>query len=353
MAAVVLATREDVQDAMEMVSTPRADKLTDRAIGAATDIVQGMLRRRFYPETKTIRFDWPGHQHAPTWTLYLEDNEFISVAQVVSGGVTLDPSSYFLRRTDDKDEPPYDMLQIDLSSAGAFSTGTTFQRSLAVTGDAGYNRTNTSVASGSLSVGINDSASQIVLAPVNTVLGVGVGSIAVIGSERLLVTGRYMVSTGVVQSDIDDDMAAAIIDVTDGTAYAVGEVILLGSERMHIDDIAGNNLLVTRAWDGTALATHEQADTIYARRGYYVTRGALGTSAASHSQSASVYVHDVPPLVNQLCIGEASVLLEQNASAYALQSGAEADARKSAGTGLNDIRQQARIAYGRGRLDAV
>ena len=351
---VVYATREQVQDSMEMTSTPRADRLTDQKLGAATQMIEAMLRRKFYPKTETIKFDWPSYQHSTSWTFYFEDNEFVSIDSVVTGGTTMDPSTYFLRRSDNGNSPPFDMLQVDMSTAASFSVGTTFQRSLQVTGPTGYNATDLSVAAASLSSGINGSVSQITLKPVNSVLDVGVGSLAVIGSERFLVTNRLMADSGyTVQSDIDDDMAAAVIDVIDGTKFAAGEVILIDSERMHIDEIAGNNLIVTRAWDGSALATHEQATTIYARRTYNVTRAALGSTAAAHSTDDNVYVHQYPALVNELCIAETTVLIEQSSTAYARQSGSGANARQSAGQGLDDLRNQARIAFSRERMDAI
>src|SRR3546814_9940491 len=47
-----------------------------------------------------------------------------------------------------------------------------------------------------------------------------------------------------------------VVDVTDGTLFFVGELILIDSERMRIVDITGNNLTVVRAYDGSRSEEH-------------------------------------------------------------------------------------------------
>ena len=129
----------------------------------------------------------------------------------------------------------------------------------------------------------------------------------------------------------------------------MGETILIGSERMRIDDIAGNNLIVTRAWDGTALAAHSlgAGSPLYGLRTFTIARGVLGSTAAAHTSADPVYAHEFPALINELTIAEAIVMIEQAASGYARVIGAGPNAREATGKGLDDIREQAMQAYGR------
>lgn len=352
---IFYATREQVKSSLAIAYTPSQQPLIDQKIDAASRAVEGLLRRRFYPERKTVTFDFPNYQYTDTWRLFLSGNELISIETLSSGGTTIVADDRFLRRTDDIDEPPYNVLEIDLASSAAFHGGTTFQRNISVLGLYGWNDTDTSIPHGSVGANINSSVTSLVINPSGGIYPVGVGSIVLIGTERLITTARSMSDTGQnLQSNMDDNQSDTIVDVTDGTVFAVGEVILLGAERMLIIDIAGNNLIVDRAFDGTVLQAHTSPVDIYAARTFTVRRGALGSTAASHTALDSVYAHEFPGLVNELCIAEATVLLEQNSAGYARVVGSGANARESAGQGLADIRALAVQAYGRkARLGAV
>jgi hypothetical protein len=126
------------------------------------------------------------------------------------------------------------------------------------------------------------------------------------------------------------------IAVTTGTSYTVGEILLLDSERMLIVDIAGNNLTVKRAWDGTVLAAHT-GSTIYAPRRLTVTRGAVGTTAATHSNGAAITRHVVPGLIKELCVAEALNTLLQETGGYSRVIGT-GNARAIGQGFLNDSR---------------
>src|SRR5690606_22447868 len=52
-------TRETVKAALDYKETARNDAQVDRAIESASRAVEGLLHRRFYPETATRYFDWP------------------------------------------------------------------------------------------------------------------------------------------------------------------------------------------------------------------------------------------------------------------------------------------------------
>lgn len=352
---IVYPTREQLRSSLAIAYTPSQQPLIDQKNQAGSRAVEGLLRRRFYPERKTVTFDFPNYQYTDTWRLFLGSNELVSIESLTSGGVTIAADDRFLRRTDDIDEPPYNMLEIDLASAAAFSGGSTFQRNISVLGVYGWDETDTSIPHGSVGGNINSSVTSLVINPSGGIYPVGVGSIVLIGTERMVTTNRSMSDTGQnLQSNMTDSQSDTLVDVTDGSAFAVGEVILLGAERMLVADIAGNNLIVERAFDGTVLQEHTSPVDIYAARTFTVQRGALGSTAASHTALDSVYIHVFPGLVTELSIAETTVMLEQSSAGYARVVGSGANARESAGQGLADIRALAVQAFGRkSRLGAI
>jgi len=361
------ATNEQITRSLEVAQATYSKHLIAAKIASASDSIDGFLHRRFYPEQRTILRDWPNHSYSPTWEINLGDNELISLTQVLSGGTDI-TADVLLRRGDDKQEPPYSAIQVDLSSASAFTGGTTFQQAITISGlFSGDKDTSQVLSGGVLSGAINSSVTTCVINPVSGYYTVGTGSLLLIGTERLLTTDRRMsaVSGQTITGNVTAEQSSKLIGVTSGAAFAADEIILINAERMRIDDIAGNNLIVSRAWDGTALAAHTSGDAVYAMRTFTVTRGALGSTAASHSDAVSVYVHDYPPLVNELCVAETVVLLQQNAGGYTQAISAVAPSfsgfranrpaqKEVIGQGLEDIRDRCWRAHGRkGRLAAI
>lgn len=344
---MMYATREQVSASLEVLNSAYAGLLIDQKIDAASRSAEGFLHRRFYPELRTILLDWPSARSGPSWQVELWDQEAIAAVAVTSGGTDI-TSSVILRRGDDLDEPPYSLLQIDLSTNAAFSAGSTWQRSLSAQMLFGYNDTDTSVAGAALSGAINSSTTSVTLNPSNGEYTVGIGSLLMLGTERLIVINRRMASTALtINANVTDSQAARVISSASAAQFAIGETILIDSERMRIEDIAGTNMIVTRAFDGTVLAAHSTGATIYALRLFTVRRGALGSTAASHDDAALVYVHKYPPLLNELVVAEAVTLLQQNAAGYARTIGTGPSARETAGKGLEDVRARAWQELGR------
>jgi hypothetical protein len=276
--------------------------------------------------------------------LWLDGDEMISASALVSGGVTIAPASWRLRRMDGREEPPYTHLELDLGTSAAFTTALTSQRSIALTGVYGHSAVE--ATAGTITAGINASTTTV---PVSDSSEIGVGSLLRIDTERVIVTARLMVDTtqnlgGAGLTALNSDV---IVPVGSGTSFTVGETILIDAERMLIVDIAGNNLIVKRAWDGTVLAVHATNADVYAPRTLTVTRGALGTTAASHLSAAAVARHVPPALVNELAIAETEVRLSQKQSAYARTIGSGDNERESSGRGLSDIRNDVYTAFGR------
>lgn len=346
------ATREQVKFSPEITATAYSDRLIDQKLEAASRGVEAFLHRRFYPENRVVKKDWPNYQYANVWQIYLDgENELISLQSFVSGAASIPLGSIFLRRSDDIDEPPYDIIEIDLSSSAALASNVTYQRSQAITGLFGFNATDTSIPHAILGANINNAVTSIVLNPAAGILNFGVGSIILIGTERMIVVERRMSDTGQnLVTNMNSSQDDVIVDVADGTQFAVGETILLGPERMRINDIAGNNLIVERAYDGSLLAAHTAPEDVFALRTCTVKRGALGTTAASHNLNDNVYHHDFAALValaNELTIAEAVVMLQAQSGAYAESTGAGGNKTENSKLGIDGIRERALMTLGK------
>lgn len=343
------ATLEMIESATDIASTARARARVARALGAASERADGQLRRRFYPKLTTRLFDWPDVTPrgigVPSYSLWLESNEMISLSSLNSGGTAISTSNATLRRGDDLDEPPYTRLELSLASSAAFSSGSTFQRSLSVTGVFGYRLDEEDCGTAS-AVGTTSTVS-LNLASSKDYSQLGTGSLLRIDSERLLVTSKGLLTTGAtITTSPAASPAATSIGVSSTTAFVLGETITVDSERMRVDDIAGSNLIVSRGVDGSVLAAHTSGATVYAPRALTVQRGVLGSTAATHSGSATVHLFQYPDLVRDLTIAETLIQLEGETSKYARTVGTGEGQRNASFTGIKDIRAQAWRAYG-------
>lgn len=342
--APVYCTREDVKESLDVKETARANNRVDRAIESASRTVEGLLHRRFYPQTATRYFDWPNAQRARPWRLWLDDNELITVTTVSSGGTAIAAADFFLEPN--RSGPPYNQLQIDLDSSAAFGGGSTHQRDITITGLFGHSNNETLI--GDVDEAMTTTETDL---DVTDTAGIGVGNILRTNTERLLVTEKTMKDTG-VNIDASDSLAASVADVsitmsTTTAAPTVGETILIDSERMLVVDKAGTVLTVKRAWDGSVLATHAANADIYAPRTLTVTRGALGTTAAAMSAGDDLYRWDPPGPVRELTIAEALNTVLQGQSGYARTVGSGENTREMRGSGLRELRESVYTSHGR------
>ncbi len=341
----VYATREDVKTALDIKPTARSNAQVDRAVIAGAASVESDLNRRFYPADATRTFDWPNrYQRTVPWKLYFGKYDLVSATAVTSGGVAIPLASVNFEPANDG--PPFTRMELDVSKApGAFAGGATWQRDIAITGTWGYSAVTT--PAGTLAAAMSDTTGTVT--QVSDSSQIGAGSLILVGTERMLVTDRAMVTTGQSQQGAGCGTASnadVSLAVTDGTKYTAGETLLLDSERMLIVDVAGNTVTVKRAWDGTVLATHSGA-VIYAPRSLTVTRGALGTAAATHLISAAVSRYAYPGLVQELNVAEAINTVLQGTSGYSRTVGEGDNLRLASGAGLADIRARAFAAHGR------
>lgn len=339
-------TREAVKAALDIALTARRDSQVDGAIASSARSIEGDLHgRRLYPQYATRSFDWPSLDYSRSWRLWLDGNTLISVTTMTSGGVTLvEGTDFILRRSDDRDEPPYTHIEILLSSTAAFSSGDTHQEAIVIEGLWGW--TDDQIPAGALAAAIGDTTgTQVDVADGSLV---DVGHLLRVDDERMIVTARQMIDSGQnLGADLDSQKNDQQVAVADGTGYSVGEELLVDAERMLIDEIAGNNLIVRRAWNGSTLAAHTSGADVYASRRLTVERGSVGSTPAIHSGAATITAWNPPGLLRAWGKAEAIVTFEQETGAYARTIGEGENTREAAGRGLADIRRQAMTAYAR------
>ncbi len=341
------ATRERVKQAADIKLTARNNWQVDDAIEAASESVEGLLHRVFYPTVATHYFDWPNFQYAYPWRLWLDNKELADVTAnvpvVTSGGVVIPAPACNFEPVNSG--PPYTSLELRRDMPYSFGVGQTPQRDIGIAGTFGF-WTKTGPA-GTLAANLTDTTGTTATVSSGALLGVGDNFL--IGSERLLVVDKGMTSTGQTQQGSGAGTAQKadnVLAVADGTLFAEQEVLLLDGERMLVTDIAGNSLIVERAWDGTPLQTHSGA-AVYASRRLTVVRGILGTTAATHSSGAAVSVAIVPGLVRELAEAEAIVAVAQQVGAYAATQGDGQSKVAKIAAGLPDLRDRCYTAYGR------
>lgn len=341
-------TREAVKGSLDVKESAYVNQQIDDAIEGASRDIESQLNRVFYPTLATRKFDWPNLQRSRAYRLWLDQHELLSITSITSGGVAIPASNYLLEPVND---PPYDRVEINLSTTSAYSAGSTHQQNIVIVGLWGYD--NVTKSAGTLTADINDSVTTI---SVSDSAVIGVGSLIVIGTERMLVVEKTMVDTtqNLGGSGLTASKADATVPVGTGSNFAYNEVILIDSERMKIVDISGNNLTVKRAWDGTVLATHATNADVYAARTLTVERGALGTTAAAHTNATAISVQKFPGLVNKLCVAESLNTFLQESEGYTRVVGTTEKVIAASGAALRDLRSRTYGANGRkARMRAV
>ncbi|NUS79154.1 MAG: hypothetical protein HOV70_23550 [Streptomyces sp.] len=341
----VYATREDVQRALDVPPSAASARQIDRALQSASRDVDGLCHRSFYPWHGERRFDWPGPQYRPSQRLWLDKQSLISLASIVSGGLTVAPADVVLYP---QAGPPYDRIETSLGSSATWGGGPTSQQTIAVTGLWGY--TVDEATDGSLAAPVASASASTLTVDAATSAAAGVGSVLRVDAERVLVTGRSMADTGqALAADLGAQKKDGVVAVADGEAFAVDETLLIGGERVRITDIAGDTLVVERAVDGSTLAAHTAGAVLYAPRALTVTRGALGTSAATHADGALVYRWEPPGLVKDLTIANALNRVLQEQAGYARTSKTSSGSKSTSVEvlSLDSLRSQVYDAHGR------
>jgi len=368
-------SRETAMRAVDFRDGIDQNAAADRAIETAARNIDEQAHRRFYPQDGTVYADWPnqggsgGGQYAYPWRLWFDQFDCVVLTALVTGGVAIPLNQVYLEPVNNPMDgrPYYEYLELDRSSNAAFGGNSLSpQHSIVLTGTWGYGADAdpagslaANVATGDITVTVTDSSQMGVgdllilgygraAAPFPSALGYA-GAIAPYTGERLLVTGRSAVTTGLTQTGggctTASDSDQALSTTGAGTLYA-GEVIVLDQEQMLIEQMVAGVATVRRAWAGTTLATHTGA-TVYALRLLTVSRAMYGTTAGSYSANAAVFKHRVPGLVRDLSVAEAVNQVLQEGSGYARVVGSGADAHPAPGADLASKWDECRTAYGR------
>lgn len=343
-------TREAVKAAVDVKDSARANAQIDRLIDDASRSIDKLCHRVFYPWTGTRALDWTDPESPTPWRLWLDGtNHLISLIDVTTGGIELDITSVLLYPSDG---PPFTWIETDRSASAGFETGATDQRSLVLTGVFGYQLDERAV--GALAEDLDASEFEVNVADSTLI---GVGSVLRCDTERMIVTEKRALTTGVTLSapGLTAEMKSITVPLSSSVgAPLAGEMILIDGERMQVNEVIGTTAYVTRAYDGTVLAAHTAGTTVYAYRTLVVERGALGTAAATHLTAAPL-VRWVPPApIEALCVAETLNSLAQENSAYARVVGQGEGQREARGAGLADKRKQVRNGYAvMGRTGAI
>jgi len=150
--------------------SPEAKLRIDEAMESASRGVEGMIKRRLYPEIRTHKVDWPTRFSGRSWRVWLGAwNELISLTSVTSGGVSISTDDILLYPNEG---PPYNRLEINIGSAGAFLTSTSYQQSIEILGLGGWSDDQATVGSTASSINSSDT-----VVDVTNSAKVGVGTI--------------------------------------------------------------------------------------------------------------------------------------------------------------------------------
>ncbi len=352
---VAYCSAEDVRDALDIAPTAIAARKVSRAIMGAAGFVEGELNRRFYAELDTRYFDWPiNYQYAAPWRLWLDSDEVWSATSIQTGlqrnpdgTLSVTPTTQtlllgrdFLLRPENVG-PPYSHIEIIVSGHSMWSPADgTWQQAIAVNGE--FGGCGDVEPAGQLKGALTSSGTSITVTDSSTV---GTLDTIYVDSEWMTVASKSMTSTSqVLAADLPASAAATVL-TTFGGAWTEGETLLVDGERMRVQDVAGINLVVKRAQDGTPLAAHSTGTLIWAPRQLNLTRGVLGTVPAAHASNAPVQRLAVPDLVRNLSIAKAVTNILQDSSGWTTSKGQEA--RVTAVRELNDLANDAYTRWAR------
>jgi hypothetical protein len=344
MAQAWYATREDVRSALSSASQARDDAQIDRAIEQGSLDVDSLCSRTFQPRLATYVFDWPSEQTPRSWRLWLDQYDLIAPTQILSAGVLVPPTDYNLEPANEG--PPYRWIETRLDRPSAWSSDSTWQHAIQITGWWGHS--DNQLPAGALAADITTITGTSVTVSDST--AVGVGDLLTVGAERMTVTDKSLVDTGqTLQAPVAAKKDEVLFAVTDGSAYHRGEVLTLGAERVRVRDIAGTMLTVERAYDGTLLDSHS-GDSIWAPRLLTVARAAAGTTAATASSGTALTRWQPPAQARTLTIAEAMSTLLSEQAGYARTVRATSGGTRSVAVSaleLDALRQRVYDALGR------
>src|SRR3990167_8765955 len=346
------ASREAIKRAGNIWGASQHPQI-DRIAEAVARQIDRATRRRFIPITQTRYYRWS--QPNGRSSVLLLDADLLAVTTLQTKAqntapTTIAATDYFLEPANF--QPPYDRIEIDLSSSAAFEAGDTSQRSISVAGRWGYSED--TATAGTVASGLASSATATSMVGSNGSL-VDVGDTLLIESEQLFVSERANAqgATQLLNGALTASQAEVAVTVDTGTLFFAGEMILVDSERMFIESISGNVLTVIRAYDGSVLAAHDNDTAVHAFRTYTVVRGVNGTTAATHADTTAATKYVPPQDIRRLAIAEALAGYQQERSGYGRTIGTGEAQVEFTGKALDALRLSVRDNYQRLRIATV
>lgn len=343
------ASREAVKKLIPIAGSA-LNSVIDGYIESASAEIETQTYRRFIPYTAAKSYPWPQRDALRSYVLHL-DEDLLSVSSLTRDGTDVTDiaaADYFLEPVN---SPPYQKIEIDLSSSAYFGAKDTHQRAIVVTGSWGYS--GATKAAGTVASGLAaDAAATSCVCSDGSLIDVG--DTLLIGTEQLFVSERATVDT---TANLNDTLTANLSDtgvtVTDGTQVKAGEVILIESERMLVESVSGNVLTVIRGYDGSTLAAHSGALDVYAYRTLTVVRGVNGTTAAVHANSTAIAKYAPEADIVLLCKALAIGMYEQGRSGWTGQLGGGEAAIEGRMSNLRNLREDVVRRYRRKVIGAV
>ena len=345
-------TREAVKAAVGTAGADR-DAVIDRVIAQASAEIDQITDRWFIPRTATRSYPWP-QRNGSGYVLYIDDADLLTVTALTKDGddlTAIAAADYFAEPVN---ETRKTRIEIDLASSAFYSAKDTRQRAVRVTGTWGYD--DDTVTAGTVVSGLASDAAATSMVCSNGAL-VGVGDTLLIQSEQVEVTAKTTVDLGVNESGA---LTASVTDTTlafsgvPATAVNVGEVLLIGSERMRIREVTTTTaVIVERAYDGSTLATHANADDIYVYRTLTIARAVNGTTAAVHANATQVSRYTVPGDIAGLALALAAAYYQAARGGWTGEIGGGDAAIETRMVALGKLRDSVRKHYRRHAIAAV
>ncbi len=349
-----LTSRESVKRALK-VNGIAQDRFIDESIESISRQIERWCHGRiFIPKTQTRLYEWFPRQFVRAHILWL-DFDLLSVTTLKtmaqdSSPTTISSSDFFLEPNNDG--PPYDRIEIDLSSTAAFESGDTPQRSLSVLGSWGYSdntRSRGTVASGLSS---SSSATEFVCGDGSLI---DVGDTLLIESEQIFVSERVFADLAKNMNDgsITASVANNSLTAESGHGVLAGETIRLDSEEMFVEAVSGTTITVTRAYNGTLLVAHATAVDIFVSRTLTIERGINGTTAATHADATAILKYEPEFNIVSWCRREAIAQYLQEGAGFGREIGQGEGAREFRGVDLTARREMDIDRYEWVRMAAV
>lgn len=339
MVPIWYASLGEVKRAADIPSSAFYDARLIEAMDEGKDAVASLCQRSVEPTIQTVTFAWPQDMTQDARMLHLGRHQLISITAVIDGdGSTLDNADLRLIKEGSADDgPPYSAIM----NANGWTSNSLFPnvsiRVLGLYGDKLDERLVTTTASdlSSTVVDVTDSSR------------IDVGSVIRIATERLVVTSKGWLNSGsTAPVTLDAEEHSDRFTVTSGGAFHIGEAITIESEEMLITKIIGNQLIVTRATNGSGIAAHTAVTAVFVDRRLAVERAVLGTAAVDTPAGADVLLHQFPALLRQLHKAEVLNIIQQDAAAYGSRSGSGQGEIPLAERALERLRERVKQAYG-------